>query len=139
MNDIGSGDLRPEKGKSIYDYILDYQKRECDQQVYILAEATGLDINRLKDLISKDTTEDNIDEHGRFMELIQTHDRTLVEDFLKKAVKRDLPKRYVISTLMDTVREFILDPNKRAKIINDYQDAGSQPGVDTDKLPEEDE
>ena len=139
LNDIGSGDLRPEKGKSIYDYILDYQKRECDQQVYILAEATGLDINRLKDLISKDTTEDNIDEHGRFMELIQTHDRTLVEDFLKKAVKRDLPKRYVISTLMDTVREFILDPNKRAKIINDYQDAGSQPGVDTDKLPEEDE
>ena len=55
LHDIESGDLRLSPGKTIYDYILDYQKRECDQQVYTLSEATGMNITKLKELISKDT------------------------------------------------------------------------------------
>ena len=66
LHDIESGDLRLSPGKTIYDYILGYQKRECDQQVYTLAEATGLHVNKLNELISKDTNEQNINEQGRF-------------------------------------------------------------------------
>ena len=125
LHDIESGDLRPAKNKTIYDYILDYRKRECDRQVYTLTEATGLDINRLKDLISKDTTAENINEHGRFDELIHTLDKAKAVDFLKKVTGQDVPKRFVTTNMSSIVRRFILDPSDRAKIVCTCQNAAS--------------
>ena len=140
LHDIESGDLHLEKDKTIYDYILDYQKRECDQQVYTLAEATGLNVNRLKDLISKDTTAENINEHGRFDELIHTLDKVRAVDFLKKVTGQDVPKRFVITNLSSIVRRFILDPTDRAKIIYAYQNEDSILDVNVpDEFPEEEE
>ncbi len=140
LHDIESGDLRLEKDKTIYDYILDYQKRECDQQVYTLAEATGLNINRLKDLTAKDTTTENLNEHGRFDELIHTLDKALAVDFLKKVTGQDVPKRFVITNMSSLVRRFILDPTDRAKIIYAYQNAASILDVNIpDELPEDEQ
>lgn len=138
LHDMESGDLRLSQGKTIYDYILDYQKRECDQQVYTLTEATGLNINKLKDLISKDTTAENINEHGRFDELIKTIDKGKVVEFLKKVTGQEVPKRFVITNISSIVRRFILDPSDRAKIIYAYQNSASILDVNIpDELPEE--
>ena len=123
LHDIESGDLHLVKDKTIYDYILDYQKRECDQQVYTLAEVTGLNINRLKDLVTNDTTAENVNEHGRFDELIRTFDKAKAVDFLKKVTGQDVPKRFVITNMSSIVRRFILDPTDRARIIYAYQNA----------------
>jgi type I restriction enzyme R subunit len=137
LHDIESGDLRLNKDKTIYDYILDYQKRECDQQVYTLAEATGLNINKLKELISKDTNEQNINEQGRFEELIRTLDKAKAVDFLKKVTGQDVPKRFVVTNISSIVRRFILDPSDRAKIIYAYQDADALLDVNIpDEIPE---
>ncbi len=121
LHDIESGDLRLSPGKTIYDYILDYQKRECDQQVYTLSEATGMNITKLKELISRDTNDQNINEQGRFEELIRTLDKDKSVDFLKKVTGQDTPKRFVITNMSSIVRRFILDPADRAKIIYAYQ------------------
>lgn len=121
LHDIESGDLRLSPGKTIYDYILDYQKRECDQQVYTLSEATGMNITKLKELISRDTNDQNINEQGRFEELIRTLDKDMSVDFLKKVTGQDTPKRFVITNMSSIVRRFILDPADRAKIIYAYQ------------------
>lgn len=140
LHDIESGDLRLSPGKTIYDYILDYQKRECDQQVYTLAEATGLNITKLKELISKDTTEQNINEHGRFDALVQTLDKVKAVDFLKKVTGQDVPKRFVITNMSSILRRFILDPSDRAKIIYAYQNADSLLDVNIPEvLPEEEQ
>ena len=104
LHDIESGDLRLSPGKTIYDYIIDYQKRECDQQVYTLAEATGLNITKLQELISKDTTEQNINEQGRFDALVQTIDKVKAVDFLKKVTGQDVPKRFVITNMSSILR-----------------------------------
>lgn len=137
LHDIESGDLRLNKDKTIYDYILDYQKRECDQQVYTLAEATGLNINKLKELIGKDTNEQNINEQGRFEELIRTLDKVKAVDFLKKVTGQDVPKRFVVTNISSIVRRFILDPSDRAKIIYAYQDADALLDVNIpDEIPE---
>lgn len=125
LHDIESGDLHLVKDRTIYDYIADYQKRECDQQVYTLAEATGLHLHRLKDLITKDTTAENINEHGRFDELIRTLDKALAVDFLKKVTGQDVPKRFVMTNMSSIVRRFVLDPTDRAKIIYAYQNAAA--------------
>lgn len=124
LHDIESGDLRLSPGKTIYDYIIDYQKRECDQQVYTLAEVTGLDIAKLKELISKYTTGQNINEQGRFDALVQTLDRVKAVDFLKRVTGQDVPNRFVITNMSSILRRFILDPLDRAKIIYAYQNEG---------------
>jgi len=140
LHDIESGDLRLSPGKSIYDYILDYQKRECDQQVYTLAEATGLNIAKLKELISKDTTAENINEHGRFDALVATLDKVKAVDFLKKVTGQEVPKRFVIINTSSILRRFILDPTDRAKIIYAYQNAESLLDVNIpEDLPEEEQ
>lgn len=138
LHDIESGDLRLSPGKTIYDYILDYQKRECDQQVYTLSEATGMNITKLKDIISKDTNEQNINEQGRFDELIRTLDKVKAVDFLKRVTGHDVPKRFVITNMSSIARRFILDPLDRAKIIYAYQNAESLLDVNMpDELPEQ--
>lgn len=140
LHDIESGDLRLSPGKTIYDYILDYQKRECDQQVYTLSEATGMNLSKLKELISKDTNEQNINEQGRFDDLIRTLDKVKAVDFLKKVTGQDVPKRFVITNMSSIVRRFILDPSDRAKIIYAYQNEESLLDVNVpDELPENEE
>lgn len=140
LHDIESGDLRLSPGKTIYDYILDYQKRECDLQVYTLSEATGLNITKLKELIGKDVNEQNINEQGRFDELIRTLDKEKSVDFLKKVTGQDLLKRFVITNMSRIVRRFILAPLDRAKIIYAYQNAESLLDVNIpEELPEQEE
>ena len=140
LHDIESGDLRLSPGKTIYDYILDYQKRECDQQVFTISEATGLNITKLKELLSNDTTEQNINEQGRFDELIRTLDKVKAADFLEKITGQAVPKRFVITNMSSIVRRFILNPSDRAKIIYAYQNADSLLDVNIpDELPENEE
>jgi type I restriction enzyme R subunit len=139
LHDIESGDLRLSPGKTIYDYILDYQKRECDQQVYTLAEATGLNITKLQNLISNDTTEQNINEQGRFDALVLSLDKMKAVVFLKKVTGQDVPKRFVITNMSSILRRFILVPSDRAKIIFAYQNDDFLLDVNVpDELPEED-
>ena len=46
LHDIQSGDLHLAPGKTIYDYIIEYQLRELHKQIMILVEATGINARR---------------------------------------------------------------------------------------------
>lgn len=134
LHDIQSGDLRLSADKTIYDYINDYQKRECDQQVYTLAEATGLNIEKLKALVAGHVTEQNIDEQGRFSELMDTLDKDRGVVFLKKVIGKEVKKMFVLANISSIIRRFILDPSDRAKIIFAYQNADA---ILDENIPEE--
>ena len=121
LHDIESGDLAVSPGKTIYDYIYDYQKRECDQQVFTLSEATGLNLGKLKDIVNKDTNEQNINEQGRYQELIATLDRAKAAEFLRRTTGQEVRPQFVITTTSAIVRRFILEPLERAKIIFAHQ------------------
>lgn len=124
IHDIQSGDLHLKADKTIYDYINDYQKRECDQQVYTLSEATGLNIDKLKKLINKDVNEQNINEQGRFDDLMDTLDKAKAVEFLKKVTGKEIKKMFVMANISNVIRRFILDPADRARIIFAYQNDG---------------
>ena len=81
INDVQSGNAEIEDGKLFRDYITEYQFRAKNKQVHQLANALGIDIAKLKNLMNVDITEANINEYGRF-------------DDLKKAVDRDKTKAY---------------------------------------------
>lgn len=121
LHDIQTGDLKLKADKTIYDYINDYQQRECDNQVYSLAEATGLNAQKLKELMRRDVNEQNIDEQGRFQEIIGTLNKEKCAEFLKRVFGREVKPMFVISNTSNIVRRFILDPADRAKIIFAYQ------------------
>lgn len=134
LHDIQTGDLRLQAGKTIYDYIVDYQKRECDQQVYTLSEVTGLNIDKLQRLMKKDVTEQNINEQGRFDDLMETLDKEKGVVFLKKVTGKDVKRMFVMASISSIIRRFILDATDRAKIIFAYQNEGA---ILDENIPEE--
>lgn len=125
LRDIQSGDLRLMPGMTIYDYINEYQKRECDSQIYTLSEATGIDALKLKAIIEDDVNEMNIDEHNRFTELVETIDKEKSTLFFKKVTGKEVKRMFVISNISSLIRRFILSPTDRARIIFAYQNDGA--------------
>ena len=121
LHDIESGDLAVSPGKTIYDYIYDYQKRECDLQVFTLSEIIGLDLDKLRDIVNKDTNEQNINEQGRYQELIATLDKAKAAEFLRRVKGQEVRPQFVITNTSAIIRRFILEPLERAKIIFAYQ------------------
>ena len=121
LHDLQTGDLRLSADKTIYDYINDYQRRECDHQVFSLCEATGLDIDKVKALIYGDINENNINEHGRFDDLMNTLDKEKAVVFIKRVLGKEVKKMFILSHTSNVIRRFILSPEDRARIIFAYQ------------------
>ena len=74
LHDIQSGDLHLDKGKTIYDYIAEYQISELHKQIMTLSEATGLNPSQLINIMSCDVNEQNLNEFNRFENLKLTLD-----------------------------------------------------------------
>lgn len=134
LHDLQTGDLHLSANKTIFDYINEYQKRESDLQVYSLSEATGLAIDKLKALVRKDVNEQNINEHGRFDDLMQTLNKEKAVEFIKRVLGKDVKKMFVLSNTSNIIRRFILNVEDRAKIIFAYQ---NESYVFNDENPEE--
>ena len=124
LHDLQTGDLHLSPNKTIFDYINDYQKRESDRQVFSLSEATGLAIDKLKALVRKDVNEQNINEHGRFDDLMQTLDKDKATVFIKRVLGQDVRRMFILSNTSNIIRRFILNAEDRAKIIFAYQNEG---------------
>lgn len=120
LHDIQCGDLRIEEGKTLKDYIAIYQVRETHRQIKILADATGLDADRLTDLIMLDVTEANINEYNRFDNLKASMDAAKAKLFLEKVLKTKI-KPYMTAVKFDTMlRSFVLSDIERERIIKNY-------------------
>lgn len=120
LHDIQRGDLRLELGKTIYDYIAQYQIDELKKQILTIAEATGLNASQLINLISNDPNESNLNEFNRFENLKATLDHSLTRSFLAKVYGTEMPARRVMIKADEILRKFILEPSSRVKIIAAY-------------------
>lgn len=120
IHDIQSGRLRLSPGKTIHDYIKDYQKKEADWQILRISEITGLDLQKLKDITMGDVTEQNINERGRFDELRQTAERAKVKEFIKRITGQEVKPMFIQAKLAKILERFILEPEDRAKILYAY-------------------
>ncbi|MBP5420754.1 MAG: type I restriction endonuclease subunit R [Bacteroidales bacterium] len=121
IHDLQTGDLRLEVGKSINDYITEYQLREIHGFALMLAEATGLNISQLDNILKSDVNNDNLNEFNRYEELRLTVDGVKVRNFLKKVLGSDVSPRLVTVKFDQILRLFILDGIARVNIIKAYQ------------------
>ena len=120
LHDIQCGDLRPEAGKTIHDYINEYQLRELHKQILILSEATGVNISMLTNLMLANPTEQNLDDFNRFAELRLTLDPAKTRVFVAKVEGVEPKPRMVLAKGAKLLKEFILDAEMREKILAAY-------------------
>lgn len=121
IHDIQTGDLRLEVGKSINDYITEYQLKEIHGFALILAEATGLNISKLDILLKSDVNENNINEFSRYDNLKVDANGVKVKEFLKKVLGVEVAPRLVNIKFDQLLKLFILDGIARVNIVKAYQ------------------
>ena len=94
LHDIERGEVVPESGKTLRDYITEYQTRAKNDQIHRFAQTFGLDEEKLRYMMSLGLTESNINEFGRLDELSRTIDKTKAKAYFeaKEGVKLIPPK-----------------------------------------------
>lgn len=135
LHDLESGDLRLEHGKTIQDYIAEYQRNELYQQIKVIAEATGMNIGMINNLLHSDVTEQTLNEYGRFDLLLQSKDATLSKAFVEKVEGKAIKGKDVNKKMDKLIRKFILDGAARESILKAYMGIGDE--VKTDYTEED--
>ena len=124
IHDIQSGDLILESGKTIQDYINQYQLNELFEQMKILAEATGVNLSMLKNLMTSGVTEANLDEYNRFSDLRNSVDNGKAKNFIEKITGKEVLPQFVIAKWTKVLKDFILDADMREKILQAWLNEG---------------
>lgn len=120
LHDIQCGDLLLEPGKTIQDYINEYQLRELYKQAQILSEATGVNLSMLMNILKAGVTEENLDDFNRFAELRLTLDAAKTRVFIEKVEGESVMPRYVLPRGAKLLKDFILNAEMREKILEAY-------------------
>ena len=102
------GELEVVPDKTLMDYINDFQKRGKDSQVNALVSAIGVDEGKLRDLMARHVTEDNINEYGRFDALKETADLGKARDYFVGKEGKPIPPFKVNMRLDKLLREFVI-------------------------------
>ena len=124
LHDIQRGDLRPEPGKTLQDYINQYQLKELFDQMRILHEATGVDFDKLKEIMTSGVTEENLNEFQRFSELRKTVDKTKTITFIEMVEGETVSSQFMMVRWSALLKEFILSADSREKILYAYMHDG---------------
>ena len=117
LHDIQSGDLHLEPGKTINDYIAEYQISELKKQIMNLSEATGVNESQLINIMSSNVNEQNLNEFNRFENLKLTLDLQKAREFLVRITGSACPPFLVMPKADQILRKFILDPAARERIL----------------------
>lgn len=108
LHEIERGDVVAEDGKTLRDYITEYQYRAKDDQIHRFASVFGLDEKRLRNMMSLNLTESNINEFGRLDELKKTVDKAKAKAFFEAYEQTKLIPPKVNMKTDRFVRSFIL-------------------------------
>lgn len=108
LHDIERGDVVAEDGKTLRDYITEYQYRAKDDQIHRFASVFGLDEEKLRNMMSLNLTENNINEFGRLDELKKSVDKAKAKTFFEAYEQTKLIPPKVNMKTDQLIRNFIL-------------------------------
>ena len=109
LRDIERGDVVVEEGKSLRDYVTEYQARAKDDQIHRLSDTFGMDEPLLRRLMSLKLTEANINEYGRFDQLKETVDKAKARTYFETSRGSSVPA-FQVNMLVDSlIRRFLLE------------------------------
>lgn len=108
LHDVQRGDVIVEEGKTLRDYITEYQYKAKNDQIHNFTIAFGLDEDLLRGMMELNLTEANIDEFGRFDKLKQSVNKTTAKAFLEKLEGTTIIPPKVNMKVDKILRRFIL-------------------------------
>lgn len=108
LHDVQRGEVVVEDGKTLRDYITEYQYKAKNDQIHSFAVAFGLDEDLLKNMMKLNLTEANIDEFGRFDKLKQSVNKAAAKAFLEKIEGKVIIPPKVNMKVDKILRKFIL-------------------------------
>lgn len=108
LHDVQRGEVVVEDGKTLRDYITEYQYKAKNDQIHSFAVAFGLDEDLLKNMMQLNLTEANIDEFGRFDKLKQSVNKAAAKAFLEKIEDKVIIPPKVNMKVDKILRKFIL-------------------------------
>lgn len=108
IHDVQSGNVEIEDGKPFRDYITEYQFRAKNEQIRQLANALGIDIPKLKNLMNVGVTEANINEYGRFDDLKKTVDSGKAKAYFEAVKGMSITEFQLNIKIEKLLKEFII-------------------------------
>lgn len=108
LHDIQRGEVQVEVGKTLRDYIAEYQSKAKDDQIHKIVTAVGVNENMLRDIMSLKLNTNNINEFGRFDELKKTVDKGKAKQYFEALEGKKLIPSKVNIKIDNLLRNFIL-------------------------------
>lgn len=108
IKDVQMGNVEPEEGKTIKDYIAEYMRRAKDDQIFRFAEQFGLDDTLLREMMSLHLNEENINEFGRFDKLKASANMDKVKEYFETSTGEKLSIFKARSKFDNLLRHFII-------------------------------
>lgn len=108
LHAIQRGDVKLNEGKSFRDYITEYQFKAQEDEIRGIATSLGLDESKLRQLINAHVNETNIDEFGRFGQLLNSVDKVKAKQYFEVEEGKDLPLSRVNIKVAAFLKRFIL-------------------------------
>ena len=84
LHDVESGDVKVDGGKTLRDYITEYQENAKNDRIHKIAMAIGVDETKLRVFLNLHVTNDNINEFGRFDELKASVNKDRAKEYFEK-------------------------------------------------------
>lgn len=108
IKDVQMGNVEPEEGKTMKDYIAEYMRRAKDDQIFRFAEQFGLDDTLLREMMSLHLNEENINEFGRFDKLKASANMDKVKEYFETSTGEKLSIFKARSKFDNLLRHFII-------------------------------
>ena len=109
IHDIESGDIVIDENKSFMDYITEYEVNAENNQIRKLSNAFGVSEEKLKNIMATTTSMTNINEFGKYEDLLKTVDLEKAKKTLEKIYNRELEKYEVNLNVDEILRKFIVN------------------------------
>ncbi|MCB9061396.1 MAG: type I restriction endonuclease subunit R [Halobacteriovoraceae bacterium] len=108
LHDVQKGDAKLESGKTFREYVIQYQTDATDLQIKKICQVLGLDLNKLKTLLTSTVTEQNLNEFGRFDDLKNTVNKAKAKEYFEKVSGEELAAFEVNIKVQELLKEFLL-------------------------------
>jgi len=118
LNDVQRGDVNPEQGKTLRDYITEYQANAKNTQVMRLVEVLAVDEDKLNALLSTRITDSNINDYGRFDALKETVDKAKAKAYFENREGESLSVFKVNMEIDALLSRFIFERGGECSLLN---------------------
>lgn len=108
LHDIETGDANIEAGKTLRDYISEYMQRAKNDQIHRLSTALGLNEKLLREMMSLNLNETNINGYGRLDALKATVNKQTAKAYFESLEKVNLSMPKVNAKIHELLWNFII-------------------------------